>query len=110
MLLQEEIAQCYEDLNVTDRRILGFISQDPEKFAQFNAEQAADYCAVSRATFLRAIRKAGIDSFAALKYLCSRSIHRQDPANPSTIHEICRNMEAAFNQLILHCKSRLKPF
>ncbi|MEY8257056.1 SIS domain-containing protein [Erysipelotrichaceae bacterium 66-17] len=100
MNLEERIAQAYDNLNNTDRRILSLIVQDPAYFASCSAAEAAGYCSVSRATLLRAIRKADIPSFAALKYLCGTQ-HQEIRETGSTIRDIYKEYESVLYQLLL---------
>lgn len=102
MKLQTRIDNVYETLNVTDRRILNAISEDPGFFACASMVTAASRCSVSRATFLRAIRKAGIESFASLKYLCREESGKQSAEKWQNTSEIFREYESILQHLLLH--------
>lgn len=102
MTLQERIASYYGQPGMTDRAVLDEIRKDPSFFKDCTAVQAADRCSVSRATFLRAIRKTGIESFSALKYLCSKETEQPEKPKADSMEQVLRSYESILNQLLLH--------
>lgn len=72
MGFEELVNQNYDSLTANDREIITAIFRDKQKILEMNSTQLSSFLHISRTTFVRLMKKLGIDTYAEFKIQLGR--------------------------------------
>lgn len=106
MRLESLVNKNYDLLTANDREMVNRIFRDKESVRGMNSTQLAAYLNVSRTTFVRFMKKMGIDTFAEFRLLLAEE-ERKPEGSVFNMADIVDNYHGMINELKRHDYSKV---
>ena len=106
MRLESLVNKNYDLLTANDREMVNRIFRDKESVRGMNSTQLAAYLNVSRTTFVRFMKKMGIDTFAEFRLLLAEE-ERKPEGSIFNMADIVDNYHGMIDELKRHDYSKV---
>lgn len=101
MNLEELINKNYDSMTANDKEMIQTILGAKKTVAKMNSTQLASFLNVSRTTFVRLMKKLGIDTYSEFKLLLTRN-EAQEEGNAYNLQDIVNEYHSMISELKKH--------